>query len=405
MEDCRLQVAMQNKIVKRLLPKWRTSLAIFVMAVGSVSIVAKILDSFSGSATTTHSPPVIFPSPSQVISTHGSNGTVPEIASIQAMLPSAKHGYPPANLIYNVSTLPPFQPNAKLQAVVDNAVSVLRNSGLPTQSLSISLINLKGQNCCEYGIYADRTPRFPASVAKMFWMVALQAQIEHGLLSKDVISGQELYKMIQKSDNEPTSRVVDEITGADSGDRLNDEFLGIWAAKRRWTNRFFEAAGYQNINLSQKNFPVPALHLQQPEGRDLQIRGNQSLPIRNYLTTYDTARLLYEIHAGQSVSKEASSKMELLLKRDLRPEIWKKEEYNSIEGFLSESLPQNTYFISKVGWTSGSRQEAALIRSADGSVEYILVIFGDDRAYADDWKIFPKVSRLILDRMLADAIR
>lgn len=313
--------------------------------------------------------------------------------------------YPPPDLVYNVSTLPPLAQSPTLQKVVDGIVGTIKSTSLPSQSLSISLINLKGKECCEYASYSDRTPRFPASVAKLFWLVAFQAQFEKGILSKDVISGQELYKMIQKSDNEPTSRVVDHITVTESGNSLNSEFLGIWEAKRKWVNRFFEAANYQSLNLSQKNFPVPFLHLKEPEGRDLQIRGEQVKPIRNALTTYDTARLMYEIYTNQSISQEASRRMKSLLKRDLHPEAWKGEEYNSIEGFLGESLPLDTYFASKVGWTSGSRQEVSLIRSADGSAEYILVIFGDDRAYADDWKIFPKVSKMVFDRMLTHTNR
>jgi len=308
--------------------------------------------------------------------------------------------YPPPDLTYNVSTLPPFTQSSALQGVVDEVIETIKNENLPSQSLSVSLINLKGKKCCEYAAYSDRTPRFPASVSKLFWLVVLQAQIEKGVIPKDIISSQELYKMIQKSDNEPTSRVVDQITMTESGQSLNSEFIGIWEAKRKWINHFFEAANYHNLNLSQKNFPVPFLHLKEPEGRDLQIRGEQAKPIRNSLTTYDTARLIYEINAEQSVSQESSRKIKALLRRDLRPKAWKSEEYNSIEGFLGESLPVETYFASKVGWTSGSRQEVALVRSADGRAEYILVVFGDDRAYADNWEIFPKISRLVYNRIL-----
>jgi hypothetical protein len=91
--------------------------------------------------------------------------------------------------------------------------------------------------------------------------------------------------------------------------------------------------------------------------------------------------------------------MEQLLHRDLRPESWKKEQYNSVEGFLGESLPQSTYVASKVGWTSMSRQEVALISSPDSKAQYILTVFGDDRTFADDWEIFPQVSKYIYNQM------
>ena len=85
--------------------------------------------------------------------------------------------------------------------------------------------------------------------------------------------------------------------------------------------------------------------------------------------------------------------------RDLRPEVWKKEEYNSIRGFLAEKLPLDTYVASKVGWTASSRQDVAIVKSSDGSAHYILTIFGDDKKYADDWDVFPAVSRQIFDQL------
>ena len=137
----------------------------------------------------------------------------------------------------------------------------------------------------------------------------------------------------------------------------------------------------------------------EPKGRDLQIRGDERSPIRNSLTTYDVTRLAYEIHSRKAVSVEKSEIMESLMVRDLRPEVWKKEEYNSIRGFLAEKLPLDTYVASKVGWTTSSRQDVAIVRSPDGSAHYILTIFGDDKKYADDWDVFPAVSRQVFDQL------
>ncbi|HLO47596.1 MAG TPA: serine hydrolase, partial [Kamptonema sp.] len=193
----------------------------------------------------------------------------------------------------------------------------------------------------------------------------------------------------------------DTITATESGAELTKEELKTWIDKRSWVNRFFESAGYRDINVSQKNFPIPYLKLERPDqGRDLQIRGKDAVPIRNYLTTFDVARLLYEIDSGQAVSKEYSKKMKNLLRRELNPDVWKKKEYNSIAGFFAESLPQDSYVFSKVGWTFESRQDAAIIESPDGKVRYILVIFADNQGFADDWKIFPNISRMVYERMV-----
>lgn len=317
--------------------------------------------------------------------------------------PSASNSDPATRkqIGYNVKNPPPFKPDWQLQKIVDDVLNTIQSQGLSTNNLSINLVNLSNTNYYGYGSHSDNQPIFPASVAKLFWIVALYGQYNVGILPEGTISETEIYKTIQDSDNNPASRIVDTITATESGTELTPEELKNWIDKRLWVNRFFEMAGYRNINVSQKNFPIPYLKLQNPDkGRDLQIRGNARVPIRNYLTSFDAARLLYEIDSGQAVSKEYSVKIKNLLRRDLNPDVWEKKEYNSIRGFFAESLPQDSYVFSKVGWTSDSRQDAAIIESPDGKVRYILVVFADNRGFADDWKIFPKISRMVYDRMI-----
>lgn len=301
-------------------------------------------------------------------------------------------------LAYNVRQSAKLRYAGDLQAIVDEVVSLADKQGLPIKPLSITLIDLKSYT---FAGYQEQVPRFPASVSKLFWMVELYAQLKKGALPDRANFYPDLYKMIQKSDNESASRVVDWLTGTTSGLSLEDEAFNIWLQKRKQLNKFFEVAGYEGINISQKNFPIPYLKLDLPEGRDLQMRGNPSRPIRNQVTTKQAARLMYEIVVEEAVSQEASQEMLQLLTRNLQPEIWKQEQYNSIEGFLGESLPlDNAYLVSKVGWTFDSRQEVAYIRSKDAKATYLLVIFADSPAYGNDWKIFPKISRLVFDRMV-----
>jgi hypothetical protein len=301
-------------------------------------------------------------------------------------------------LAYNVRQSAKLRYAGDLQAIVDEAVSLVDQQGLPIKPLSITLIDLKSYT---FAGYEEQVPRFPASVSKLFWMVELYAQLKKEALPDQSTFYPDLYKMIQKSDNESASRVVDWLTSTTSGLSLEDEAFNIWLQKRKQLSKFFEVAGYEGIDISQKNFPIPYLKLDLPKGRDLQMRGNLSRPIRNQVTTKQAARLMSEIVAGEAVSQQASQEMLQLLTRDLQPEIWKQEKYNSIEGFLGESLPlDNAYLASKVGWTFDSRQEVAYIRSKDAKATYILVIFADSPAYGNDWKIFPKISRLVFDRMV-----
>lgn len=304
-------------------------------------------------------------------------------------------------LVYNVRTPPNFRHSQDLQGIVDEVVNFANLQGLPVEELSITLIDLSDPNSSEFAGYRNQELRFPASLSKLFWMVALYAHLQRGFLKDENFFYPEIYKTIQKSDNEPASRILDRLTDTTSGVPLEGEAYQKWLKKRLSINRFFEKAGYTNINISQKNFPIPYLKLDGPEGRDLQMRGDPLRPIRNQITTDQAARLMYEIFTDRAVSEKYSQKMKELLKRDLRAEVWKQELYNSIEGFLGEFLPvEDVEFYSKVGWTSSSRQDAAFIASQDVRTRYILVIFGDSRAYAEDWEIFPEMSLLIFNRLV-----
>jgi hypothetical protein len=299
---------------------------------------------------------------------------------------------------YNVARLPPFNSDRNTQEIVEKILSLAQRKGLPINRLSISLIDLNSGSCCSYGYYADKDPRFPASISKLFWMVAFFGELQAGKKGGDQISEEDLYKMIQNSDNEPASSVLDWLTDTQSGSNLSRDDLDTWKNNRNSVNNFFAKAGYQNINVSQKNFPIPKLKLLKPEGRELQMRGSQSNPLRNSLTTYETARLLYEIATQQSVSLIFSQKMQYLLRRDYEQE--KLKEYDSIKGFIGERLsPNEIELYSKAGWTSDSRQDAAIVISRDGKAKYILVIFGDDPAFANDWDFFPDVSRTVYENM------
>ncbi len=305
-------------------------------------------------------------------------------------------------LVYNVRTPPNFKPSQELQSIVDKVVNIAATKGLSTAPLSITLIDV---NSREIAGYQQQQMRFPASVVKLFWMVVLYEQLKRGFLQDGGALTEDLYKMINKSDNEAASRILDRITGTESGTKLSQEEFQTWLNKRQQVNRFFQNADYEELNISQKTFPIPYLKFYEPKGRDLQMRGDSQKPIRNKISTQQAARLMYEIVTGQAVSPEASQTMAQSLIRDLTSEAWEQidpesGEFNPVRTFFGESLPTDVQLISKAGWTSGSRQEVAFVRASDGGTAYILAIFAEDRPYAHDWKIFPTMSRLVFDSMV-----
>ncbi|MBW4634463.1 MAG: class A beta-lactamase-related serine hydrolase [Iphinoe sp. HA4291-MV1] len=317
-------------------------------------------------------------------------------------IPSRQVRQEDSEVVYNLKTPPKFRQTQELQAIVNDVVNLTAAKGLPKKALSITLIDAKTGVTAGY---QQDTPRYPASVVKLFWMVILYAQIESGIWKNEKDFTPYLAKMIKESDNEAASFIIDQVTGTHSEPELESEKFKIWKNKRQQVNRFFQQAGYKPINISQKTFPIDYLNLPEPKGSELQLLSN---PISNWnkITTKQGARLLYEVcYAGQAVSAQASKKMCGWLKRDLNPKVWQKEPldsdgFNPVQTFFGESLSDtDVQLYSKAGWVSLSRAETAMITTENSGATYILAIFAEDSAYADDTQIFPQMSRLIYNRM------
>ena len=282
-----------------------------------------------------------------------------------------------------------------LDRVIDKIVKHCKENKLSTESLSISLVNLKTN---ERIGYQNDVGRYPASVVKIFWLFNLyDAQTIYPNLQSSID------KMILKSDNNGASQVLDYITRTKSskGELLEVEFQAE-KQKRKSINNFYQSRGYSHsINISQKTFPITQENIMEPAGFDKQLRGsNVQKPIRNKITTDDAALLIYEI------INNPHQEMTKLLTRNINPSFWRQQppnpiEFNPVESFFGEGLEglESENIISKAGWTSASRQEVAYIKSKDGKTEYILTVFGDSADYAKSKKIFPGISKLVYQEM------
>lgn len=307
-----------------------------------------------------------------------------------------------SEFIYNVTTPPSFKSSQKLDRIIKDLVELAKSNNTSTDNLSITLIDLKTNTIAGY---QENTPRFPASVAKIFWLVALKAKIKQGAIPFDASVNNQINQLIIQSDNDAASNIIDRITSTETlTKKLDKESFKEWKAKRETLNSFFQKAGYEKIYIAQKTFPIPHLNIQEPQGTDLQIRGdNLNKPIRNKVTTHHAARLMYEIVTGQAISPQSSNEMKDLLSRNLQ--TWQAtplnpEDFHPVKNFLGESLPANkAEFVSKAGWTTNSRQEVAYVATNDGKTRYIISVFGDDKTYGKSQDIFPKMSRLVFDRM------
>ncbi len=333
--------------------------------------------------------------------------TTPTVSSTTTPLATTAPGTPvSANnglFAYRVIGHTNFKPSAKLQKIVDRVVNYSASNKLPTNALSVTIIDTKTGEKANYNGSIDR---YPASVAKLFWLVAIEQKIADNA-AEEIKLKQAIVKMILESDNDSASQLVDTLTTTKSTNvDLPATELNAQRRQRQYLNEFFRQSGYStHLNVSQKTFPIPREKMEEPRGFDRQLRGSDlQKPTRNKLTTDDAARLMYEIATDRSIGLQISQKMQKLLSRNLNPKFWQQipaDDFNPVAGFFGEGIPvsQAEKILSKAGWTPTSRQEVAFIKSKDNKTEYVLTVFGDDPAYGKSKKIFPEISNLVYKEM------
>ncbi|MBD2299081.1 serine hydrolase [Nostoc sp. FACHB-190] len=234
---------------------------------------------------------------------------------------------------------------------------------------------------------------YPASVVKLFYLVAVNEWLEKGMIQTSKELERALGDMIIDSSNDATSLVVDILTGTTSGPELPPGPFETWKQQRHIVNRYYQSLGWEEmetINVCQKTWGDG------PYGRERAFYG-EMFDNRNMLTTHAIARLLHSIVGGVAVASGRSQAMMNLLKRSTNPEDLPKDvEEDQITGFIGGGLPQNAQIWSKAGWTSQVRHDAAYIEIPDQR-PYLLVVFTEGKANAKSREILPFVSKLIAE--------
>lgn len=271
-----------------------------------------------------------------------------------------------------------------LQRVVDDVVrdTQLRFAGeqLGTNQLALTLVDLREPRKPALAGYRGDVAIYPASVIKLFYLVAAEQWLEDGRLQDSDELQRALHDMIVDSYNEATHYVVDLLTGTTSGPELTTEELRIWFDKRNAVNRYFTSLGYGNINANKKPW------CEGPYGREMQaIKAFD--PKRNALTTETTARLMFEIVTGQAVSPLRCEAMMKLLRRDPFAETKDPDDQAKFSG---PGLPAGARLWSKAGWTSETRHDAIYVEVPGGG-RFVLVTFTTDHANNRD--ILPHIAR------------
>ncbi|MBD2464726.1 serine hydrolase [Oscillatoria sp. FACHB-1407] len=231
---------------------------------------------------------------------------------------------------------------------------------------------------------------YPASVVKLFYLVAVHEWLQQGMIQPGVELDRATRDMIVDSSNDATSLVVDVLTGTTSGPELPVAPFETWKHQRNLVNRYYQSLGWselESINVNQKTWCDGAY------GRERAFLG-ELMDNRNRLTTNATARLLHSMVGGVAVSAERSQAMMSLLQRSLDPADLAADPENQVTGFLGAGLPLTARLWSKAGLMSRVRHDAAYIELPDQR-PYLLVVFTEGKEHSQNEAILPFISEQI----------
>ncbi len=284
----------------------------------------------------------------------------------------------------------------QLQALVEKSVQVtlrqFADKKLTTNQLALTLVDLRDPQHPVQANFRGEEQVYPASVVKLFYLVAAQHWLEDGELEDTAELRRALRDMIADSSNEATHYILDLLTGTTSGPELPPAELAQWHDKRNAVNRYFASLGYTNINVNKKPW------CEGPYGRESQaIKAYK--PNRNLLTTDATARLLAEVVTGKAVCAKRAAEMMDLLQRDPAAKTGDPDDQAK---FTGPALPPGAKLWSKAGWTSQTRHDAAYIELPNGA-KFVLVVFTVD--HANEREIIPTVARVVIEGMSAATVR
>jgi len=271
---------------------------------------------------------------------------------------------------------------------VEQTLLEFAHRDLASDQVAMTVVDLSDPARPQWGSYRGKVPVYPASVVKLFYLVAAEQALETGRIRDTPELQRALRDMIVDSANEATHLVVDVLTGTTSGPELSEPELKDWFDRRNAVNRFFESRGYTGVNANKKPW------CEGPYGREMQAI-ERFEPKRNALTTEATARLMTEIVTGKAASESRTRQMLEWLKRDVQGPI--RDPEDQTHGFVGIALRdpalRGARLWSKAGWTSQTRHDAAYVETSEGR-RWIFVVF--TTGHANERDILPSLVRPFL---------
>ncbi|NKC51806.1 serine hydrolase [Ochrobactrum cytisi] len=211
-----------------------------------------------------------------------------------------------------------------------------------------------------YGHQADK-PIYPASVIKLFFLDALAAFRENGMIAEDEEDDRAAAQMMAISSNEATVYLVGRLTGADDGACLQGTALEDWCAARHRVQQWYDSQNrmeFASINV------LHGTYEDSPYGRAKQIRNGQN---GNLLTPLSGAALLHDI--ARDARPRSKWMMGLMNREFQRHPNDAEPEGDQVRGFLVGGLPPEVMTGRKVGirpgpdmiWFMGRRRMAKVL--------------------------------------------
>jgi len=275
-----------------------------------------------------------------------------------------------------------------IDVVVNETLREYTSVNLKESDLAISLIDLTSPDAVKLADFRGNERIYPASVVKLFYLVAVHQWLKEGKLKEREELKRALHDMIVDSSNDATSYVLDLLTSTTSGPELPEGEMADWAKKRNAVNEYFAKLSFENINVNQKTWGDG------PFGRERIFVGHD-YENRNKLTTNATSRLLSEIVAGKAITPTYCRAMMDLLARDFKKKS--DDPDDQATKFIGAVVPTDAKLWSKAGWTSIVRHDAAYVEFPNG-IRFVLVIFTSN--HAKEHGIIPSITRKVLEQMI-----
>lgn len=266
-----------------------------------------------------------------------------------------------------------------LNQVADWTLREYAARGLQADGLALAAVRLGPDGTAEWAHVRGDAAVYPASLVKLFYLVAAHGFLDAGRIADSAELERAITDMIVDSANDPTSYLLEVLTGASGGAELPEAELAAWMEQRQAVNRFFRALGHTGVNACQKTWA------EGPYGRERQGYG-ANFELRNSASANAIAKLWIEqiIHA----KGPRADARRALLSRDVTATSADPDDQRT--AFTARGLPSGAKLWSKAGWTTKVRHDSAYVELPTGE-QLVWVIL--TQGVSSDRALIPTVSR------------